>query len=70
MIIIKNQIQCNKCKQVIESHHDNDAKFCKCNTVSVSGGTIYLIRTGKSTEYAELSEFKDDDQIIKTGSAK
>ena len=70
MIIVTNKIQCNKCKQILESHQEDNIKFCKCNTISINGGTKYLIRTGKSTEYTELSEFKDDDQIIKTGGAK
>lgn len=70
MVILTNKVQCNKCKQILESHHDKDLKFCKCNTIGINGGTTYLIRKGKSSEYAELSEFKDDDQIIKTGSAQ
>ena len=71
MVIISNKIQCNKCKQIIESIHTHDYKFCKCDTVGVDGGKDYLRRMGKSSEYTELSEFLDDEnKIIKTGSAK
>lgn len=69
MKILCNKIQCSKCKQIIESILETDVKYCKCNTVSVSGGLIHLSRSGKNNEYIELSEFQDGDKIIKTGEA-
>jgi len=69
MEILVNKIQCNKCKQILESN-DDTVKYCKCNTVGVTGGTTHLMRYGRSSEYTELSVFEESGEIIKTEDVK
>ncbi len=55
--ILKNQIKCKKCGDIIESVHVHDFVFCSCKSVAVDGGKDYLKRcftTG--CDYEELSE--------------
>ena len=57
-IITRNKIQCLHCKEIIESVHTHDFRFCKCGTVAVDGGKSYRKRMyNKDTDYIELSEF-------------
>ena len=37
-----NKIQCNFCKDIIESVHRHDFKSCFCGRVSVDGGKDYM----------------------------
>ena len=53
--ILVNKIQCNICKEIIESTHRHDFKWCKCNSCAVDGGKAYLKRLGGPM--TELSEF-------------
>jgi hypothetical protein len=54
--IISNKIQCNFCKEIIESVHRHDFKICKCGKVSIDGGRDYLKRSFiELTDYIELS---------------
>ena len=48
--IIVNKIKCNKCRDIIESTHRHDFKFCKCGAVAVDGGHDYLRRCGNLDE--------------------
>lgn len=57
--IVVNRIQCNICKDIIQSKHRRDFKMCSCNSVEVSGGTQYLRRIGKN--YIDLSMTTKDD---------
>lgn len=60
--IIKNQIMCNSCFDVIESTHRHDYKQCKCKKVSVDGGNEYLKRSFQTgATYEELSIYDDED---------
>jgi len=55
-VIIKNQIQCNRCGDIIESTHRHDFKWCSCGTVAVDGGKDYMKRCyQKPGDYTELS---------------
>lgn len=45
--IIKNAVQCLKCKDIIESKYRHDYVTCSCGNVSVDGGTDYLRRCFK-----------------------
>lgn len=56
MKILKNSIQCNKCKDILISEHRHDFKICSCNSVGVDGGVDYLKRTGKIEDWTDLSE--------------
>lgn len=59
-IIICNKIQCNKCKDIIESKTRNDFKFCKCGAVAVDGGKDYLRRLGYPEDITELSIVEEE----------
>jgi hypothetical protein len=54
--IIRNQIQCPACKDVIESCHQHDFLYCSCEDTFVDGGKMYLRRGFKAgVGYIELS---------------
>jgi len=57
--IKSNKIQCNFCKDIIESIHRHDFVVCSCGKVAVDGGKDYLKRCYEfnQDEYTELSEF-------------
>ena len=60
-MIIKNQVKCNHCGDIIESKHHHDFKTCSCGAVSVDGGHDYLRRSYKAEgDYEELSILKED----------
>ena len=56
--ILVNKIQCKKCKDIIESKHVHDFKWCSCGAVAVDGGLEYLRRVGNIEDIIELSEFE------------
>ncbi len=56
--ILVNKIQCKKCKDIIESKHVHDFKWCKCRSIAVDGGLEYLRRIGNFEDIIELSEFE------------
>lgn len=35
--ILVNKIQCKKCKDIIESKHVHDFKWCSCKSIIVDG---------------------------------
>jgi CHAD domain-containing protein len=57
--IIKNQIKCLQCGDVIESISVHDYKTCKCGACAVDGGREYLRRTGNIRDWEELSELSE-----------
>ena len=57
--ILVNKIQCNKCKDIIESKHVHDFKWCSCKSIAVDGGLEYLRRVGNLEDIIELSEFEN-----------
>ena len=56
--ILVNKIQCNKCKDIIESKHVHDFKWCSCKSIAIDGGLEYLRRVGNLEDIIELSEFE------------
>lgn len=59
--IVINRIQCDSCKDIIISHHTHDYKHCKCENVSVDGGTSYLRRGWEDgATYTDMSLYEDD----------
>ena len=62
MKIIKNQIKCNHCGDIIESHSVHDFKFCSCKKVAVDGGKEYLRRLGYKEDWEELSITEDNNE--------
>ena len=63
--IIRNIARCKLCKDVIESGHVHDFKFCKCGAIFVDGGKHYLRRGGNNLDNVEeLSIMEGDDPKI------
>ena len=60
--ILVNKIQCNKCKDIIESKNVHDFKWCSCKSIAVDGGLEYLRRVGNLEDIIELSEFKNKQE--------
>ncbi|MDD6652793.1 MAG: hypothetical protein PUE43_02990 [Clostridium sp.] len=60
--ILVNKIQCNKCKDIIESKHVHDFKWCACKSIAVDGGKDYLRRVGNLEDIIELSEFENKQE--------
>ena len=60
--ILVNKIQCNKCKDIIESKNVHDFKRCSCKSIAVDGGLEYLRRVGNLEDIIELSEFKNKQE--------
>ena len=57
MKIISNKIQCNHCKQIIESKHTHDFVQCQCGKVAVDGGLDYQKRCfEREGDYTEMSD--------------
>ena len=59
-----NKIQCNFCKDIIESIHRHDFKSCLCGRVSVDGGKDYLKRCfteSPEKDYTELTEYEQEN---------
>lgn len=63
--LIRNAIQCVHCRDVIESKHTHDFKWCKCGTVAVDGGLSYCKRVFKNSpdDYIDLSEWEDIKEV-------
>ena len=57
-----NKIQCRKCKDIIESVHRHDFKFCKCKSVFVDGGKDYIRRGGDPNDMIDLGDIPDQSQ--------
>ena len=62
--ILVNKIQCKKCKDIIESKHVHDFKWCTCKSIAVDGGLEYLRRIGNLEDIIELSEFEMKYEVI------
>ena len=60
-VVVTNKLQCNDCKDIIESVHRHDFKFCKCGAIGVDGGKSYLRRVGAIRNYTELSETYEEE---------
>ena len=61
--IIKNQVKCLKCGDIIESKNRHDFVTCSCGNVSVDGGKDYLRRTfHNKDDYEELSIIENTEE--------
>ncbi len=56
-ILITNKAQCAKCKDIIESTHRHNLKYCSCGAIFVDGGLNYIRRGGELEDIIEMSEF-------------
>jgi Zn finger protein HypA/HybF involved in hydrogenase expression len=62
--IVKNEVKCDHCKDIIESTDTHDFKTCSCGMVSIDGGYDYLKRMVKNNAtYEDLSVMVDDEYI-------
>jgi hypothetical protein len=65
--IIRNIAQCLLCKDIIESVHRHDTRWCSCGEIGVDGGKSYIKRMYKNDPtWVELSEFETQPDIIST----
>ena len=64
--IIRNAVQCNLCRDIIESTYKHDLVTCKCGCCSVDGGLDYLRRgfTHSRDDFTELSILEDTEKDI------
>lgn len=59
-MILSNKAQCKLCKDIVESKHRHDFKWCKCGQMYVDGGLEYLRRGAKNLDnIIELSTTTD-----------
>ena len=58
--LIKNQIKCLKCGDIIESKTVHDLRACSCKAVAVDGGLQYRQRIGNPEDYEEMSIYEDE----------
>ena len=66
-MIIKNQVKCNHCGDIIESKHRHDFTTCSCGCVSVDGGHDYLRRYYlMDGDYTEMSIVKEADNEVRS----
>ncbi len=68
-MIIRNSIQCNICKEEIESTHRHDFKWCSCHIFddmagcAVDGGFDYMRRIGNNYTEMCLNELSPIQKI-------
>lgn len=58
--IIKNAVQCKRCRDIIESKSVHDFVICTCVACSVDGGHEYLRRCGNLEDMVEKSVVEPD----------
>jgi hypothetical protein len=63
-MIIQNEAQCAKCKEIIFSVHRHDYKSCECGAIAVDGGQDYIKRVGNRENIIERSMILDEKIII------
>ena len=50
------KLQCNKCKDIIESKHVHDFVECKCGAIFVDGGDEYTRMGGEIEDIKFIEE--------------
>lgn len=61
--LVKNQIQCVHCGDIITSRYRNEYVTCSCGRCAVDGGLDYARRYGDLKDWEDLSvweECRDD----------
>lgn len=61
--LVKNQIQCVHCGDIITSRYRNEYVTCSCGRCAVDGGLDYARRCGDLKDWEDLSvweECRDD----------
>lgn len=57
--LIRNICRCEKCKDIIESKHVHDFKFCSCGSIFTDGGLEYIRRGGDLANMTDMSEYEN-----------
>ena len=67
-ILTRNAVKCNLCADRIQSKHRHDFVSCCCGNVSVDGGSSYVRRTFRTTEFTDESQWTlaSKEQVLKT----
>jgi hypothetical protein len=60
--LIKNSIQCNKCKDIIVSVHRHDFRWCSCGAIFIDGGLDYSRRGGEPGDMTDLCEYEEPEE--------
>ena len=63
MRIIKNQVKCLKCNDIIVSRHRHDFVTCTCGNVSVDGGQDYPKRSATDITLVEEMSIIEEDGV-------
>lgn len=59
-----NKAQCKHCGDTLISTDENPSETCTCTSLTVSGGSGYLGRTGtRGEDYKEMSEMGFDKEV-------
>jgi hypothetical protein len=58
----RNRIRCLNCKDIIESTHRHDFKFCPCGSVFVDGGLVYQRYGGEMSSIEDLCEWEEAEE--------
>jgi len=61
--IIKNQIKCKLCGDLVVSTYRHHFATCSCGKVSADGGTDYLRRVGDMKYWEEKSIIDSPDEL-------
>ena len=62
--IILNAVYCIKCKEVVESTHRHDFRYCSCGAVAVDGGKAYLRRVGDIYGCVDVSLYEGKEDVL------
>lgn len=56
-VVVRNQCQCKKCGDIIESKHRHDFVSCKCGAIFTDGGRDYIRRGAQDlSDVIDMSE--------------
>ena len=57
--LIKNKLKCLYCNDIIESKHQHDFRWCKCQSVFIDGGLEYRRIGGDLSVIQDMCEVVD-----------
>jgi hypothetical protein len=61
-VVIRNQCQCKKCGDIIESKYRHDFVRCKCGAISTDGGKSYIRRSANDfDDIIDMSETYEEE---------
>lgn len=61
-VVLRNQCQCRKCNDVIESTHRHDFVRCRCGAIFTDGGKSYIRRGANDfNDIIDMSETYEEE---------